>query len=237
MRSATVYFAFVFLVLLSFVVSVHAQELTAYQKKLIELDKKEDKLDLFKALMQTEDQAHFIHALDFLKKRIFDDKVYDSDYHAVYAKLLWKAGVKDSAASMAAANLLILYSDRLRCADETAGYTKITKRFTMFKDMLEYLRDLSLDDKLDVIEVAEDVEERIDNRPPNRNMCYTGAVATAQALKYAKEHDIELKKSGPDSFVIPDYGHVKVKYVDDHEWHKRRETMRAEFPKYFMKGR
>jgi hypothetical protein len=223
--------------MLSFAGMAQAQELTAYQKKILELDKKDDKIELYKALMQTESRSDNIHALDFLQKRIFTDKVYDSDYHAVYAKLLWEQGIKDSAAAMAAANLLILYNDRLRCADDTAGYTKITKRFTMFKDMLEYLRDQTLDDKLEIIEVALDVEERIDNRPPNRNMCYTGVKATAEALKYAQENDLDLEKTGPDSYVIPEYKQITVEYVDDHEWHKRREEMRAEFPKYFMKGR
>jgi hypothetical protein len=215
--------------------SVLAQELSAYQRKLIELDKKADKLDLYKALMKAETANDNIHALDFLQKRIIINKVADPDFHAVYAKLLWKKGVKDSAAAMAAANLLILYNDRLRCVDDSAGYTKIAKRFTMFKDMLEYLRDQNFEDKMEIINVALDVEERIDNRPPNRNMCYTGVKATTEALKYAKENDLKLEKTGPDSYVIPDYKHIEMQYVDDHEWHKRREQMRYEFPKYFMK--
>ena len=206
-----------------------------YKDGLYRFEKKGNDKGLFKALVSGQNQSDFIDALDFLKEKIVDQKTHNSDFYAVYSMLLERAGVKDTAASMAAATMLILYTDRARCADETAGQMKITKRFSMLRESLEYLSRAKGREKNEIIEIAMNMEERIDARPPNRNLCYTGIKATQDALKYAKSKGIKLEKSGEDSFVIPDFDHVKVEYVSKKEWHEKRAEIRRKFPSYFQK--
>lgn len=204
-----------------------------YLDRLRMLDEKGQEAALFKALLQTKNQDDFIHALDFLKEKIVDQRTHESDFYAVYSILLWRAGVKESAAAMAAATLLILYADQARCADKSAGYMRITNRFSLFQEMLEYLRAAPAKAKDEMMAVAMDMEARLKDRPPNRALCYTGMETTEQALAYAEENDIELERSGEDSYVIPDFDHINPEYISEAQWHQRRGQLREEFPTYF----
>jgi len=213
---------------------VDVAQAETYPEKLNRLYLSVDDDALYAALLKTENKSDFVHALDFLKGKIVDQRIADSDYHAIYAMLLWRAGIKDTAAGMAAATLLILYADKARCADESAGYTKLTSRFTLFKEMLEYLRNADEDEKKVILDIAMTMEERLSGRDPNRSLCYTGAATTSAALDYAKKNNMDLEKTGRNSYVIPDFDHIDVEYVDADEWNRRREEIRTEFPNYFV---
>lgn len=204
-----------------------------FMQKLKQLDNAGQREELFKALYNAKNQDDFGVALDFLKDKLWEQRTTDTDFHSVYAMLLWRAGIKDTSAGMAGAALLILQADQARCADKTAGHVRFTNRLTMFQDMLKYVADAPKDEQDLISNIALNMEKRISDRKPNRSLCYSGIKATQEALKYVEEQDMELEQSGKNSYVIPEFDHVNVAFVSDQEWHKERARIRSEFHKRF----
>jgi hypothetical protein len=223
-----------FLFLCVFLCSTNAYA-ESYSKRLERLDHAGQEEALFKALLkQDHDSSDFVTALDFLKAKIINDRVGNADYHAIYAMMLWSAGIKDTSAAIAVAALLILQTDQARCKDRTAGHIRLASRTTMMQDMIMFLIKQDDAEKEKIIGIAWDIEESINSRMPNRSLCYSGIEATQKALKHADENEIKLEETGKQSYVIPDFDHIKVDYLQGDEWHKARRAVRDKFYRQLM---
>lgn len=219
-------------VFLLFVAGIHPAmaevEMTA---RLKQLEKDGKRQELFVAALSPKTQDEFVAALDFMKSRIVDG-AYDPGYFTTYAQLLWHAEIKDTAATMAVAALLILYTDRARCADPT-GKTRIYNTFQALKPMFEYTRSAELKTHLQILDTASMLENRLDRRPPNRSLCYTGIEATGKAVQMIDDGLVMAEKDDKGNIMIPDIPSIEVRYIPEREWHEKRLDIRSHFSDYF----
>lgn len=219
-----------FSVLLSFS-GVHAQDKT-FTERLKDLEKQGRRQELFTTSLNPKGQDEFVQSLDFYKERILGG-VTDTGYHASYSQLLWHAGIKDTSAMMASSALLILYVDKARCADKTAGETRIHNTFEALRAPLEFLRSSKFDDKNKILKVAFGIESQIRNRRPNRSLCYSGMESTKQAIELIEAGKVPAQKGANGRVLIPNIPSIKVEYIPDSEWLSRRNKIRDGFSSYF----
>lgn len=217
------------------VVSVGVQPALAEQsfaERLRVLEKEGKRQELFDTALSPNSEEEFVAALDFMKERIVAG-AYDPGYHTSYAQLLWHADIKDTAATMAVAALLILYTDRARCTDETGGKTRIYNTFEVLKPMFEYTRLAEKKLHYQILNTASMMENRLDRRPPNRSLCYSGIVASGQAVKMIEDGLVMAEKDAQGNTLIPDIPSIEVGYIPDREWHAKRLDIRSHFNEYF----
>lgn len=200
--------------------------------RLEAFEKAGDRLAVFDTALNPASQDEFMAALDFMKGRVMGG-AYDAGYFTTYAQLLWHAEVKDTAAAMATASLLLLYTDRARCVDKTAGQTRIQNTFDALKPMLEYLRGLEKREKGKVLDIASSLENRLDRRPPNRSLCYSGVEATGKVVAMIESGEVIAQKDDQGNILIPDIDSIEVAYIPEREWHNKRLEIRSGFPAYF----
>ena len=204
-----------------------------------EIEQAGDYKQLFDTILHPKSREDFGYGLDFLRDRIVRDGVSVDGYFTAYSQMLWDAGVKETSGGMAGASLLLLMTDRVRCADNTAGQTQFIHTVDALKAPLKFYR-VATDKELNAMfELAFLVEERAKNRPGNRRLCASGIKAMSETLRLMKERGIQGKEVKDKTRLgrtieLPDMPDVKIEFITDEEWQRKREDIRGQFVRFIL---
>lgn len=188
--------------------------------------------DLFATLLNPASRDDFAWGMDFLKDRVLKGAVHPG-YYTTYSQMLWASDIKDTAAAMASAAVLILKTDKARCGDPTAGDTRIANTLSALREPLLSMRALPESGQTNLLGIALNLEDRIKGRPANYSLCQSGMSAMQQKMEQIEDGSLKAERLG-NTVIVPDSARIKLEIKNDRAWEKERADIRAGFPAFIL---
>lgn len=144
-----------------------------------------------------------------------------------------------TAIATANAAMLILFTDKARCADRSAGENQIHATAQRLKKPLKAFAELSDEEQKESVSLSLLMEESIVSRSVNRPLCRTGTKALRKTLEWTAKNNIEPTTAPNPSGIgtittYPNSPNVKVDSIGDSKWHELRKMMRSRYHDYLL---